>query len=773
MLTYHQVLTTDLALLTTAAEQWDTAAKKFESVQKDYESQVKAITTDGSWTGQANLAGKSAMQLTHDQYTAAAKEARAIASLLRDAHAQFTELRGKLKSAVADAEKDHMRIGDDGRATWTKRDDPAVLHDPDAPTAIAKAENSWNQRIAEAVRAFDDADQGVKLALTTAVQDATPDLLDGTPHGFNANAEGDIEKVEAKEAYELATKLNSTGHLDAKDMAEMQRLFRDNDHDKAFSQTLLSSLGADNTIKFTNKLNDLAYVADKKHKADYLTLETGLAGTLASATRVPDFKGQDGKPLKYGSAEYSKSYQDWMKTSDATFYDGWREGLKKAGVEKFDLESATNKTNVIGIGHDQKVRGYQSLATLMQQGSGYSPQFLADVTDDMVAAEKKDRDVWDLYGQFQGKETGWFANDPVDAALGIMSRDPATATAYLDPGAGGKDAQHRDNGRLNYFLHDRDWKFTNTTSWQGNIEHRAGDIEEKDSRVGLGAALEAATTGREPGSPMGKPGPHSEGQARVMQDTISILDANHQGDSIPGNLQQPLGRALIHYVPDTHDILDGLNPDKGRTQGLPRIQGSGDDSHLANNQASLIRVLRGVSDDKDTFAALHYAELSYSAERLAGGAQNIDTKDSIHDWETRGAEVGKVSGIYNSIAHDIVLDKRDSGVQWVNDVARYAYHGIGTPITMIPIIGDEAQRTVDAVTYEQSKIAISNRENTARAEGSDIYSRGIDATNTLIDKWAEGRNVEKSNAVTGMRREAGQSFTEGRDAAYTALRTAK
>ncbi|MEU8583531.1 hypothetical protein [Streptomyces abikoensis] len=765
-------MTTDLALLTTAAEQWDAAAKKFESVQKDYESQVKAIASDDTWTGQASLAGKTTMRLTSEQYTAAAKEARAIASLLRDAHGQFTDLRGKLKSAVAEAEKDHMRIGDDGRATWTKRDDPAVLHDPDAPAAIAKAEDSWNRRIADLVRAFDDADQGVKLALTSAVQDTTPDLLNDTPHGFNANAEGDIEKVEAKEAYELATKLNSKGHLDTKDMAELQRLFRDNDHDQAFSRTFLSSLGAEGTLTLTNKLNDLAHVADKKHQAGYLTLETGLANSLASATRVPDFKGPDGKPLKYGSAELSRSYQDWLKTSDATFYNGWREGLKKAGVEKFGLQSATNQTNVIGIGHDQKVRGYQSLATLMQQGSGYSPQFLADVTDDMLAAEKKDRDVWDLYGQFQGKETGWFAHDPVDAALGIMSRDPDTATAYLDPDAGGQDAQHRGNGRLNYLLHDRDWKFTDTTVWRGNTEYHAGDIEEKDARAGLGAALEAAATGREPGSPAGKPGLHTEGQARVMQDTISILDSGQTGDSIPGNLQKPLGRALVDYVADTHNILDGEDSYKGSNATGPHSEENGK-SRITNDQASLIRVLRGVSDEDATFATLYHAERAHSAGIIADGTHQGDPSNAIGDWSHRASRVGKVSGVYNSIGADIILDRRDKDVGWVNDTARYTYHGVGVPLTMIPIVGDEAQRALDAVTYEWSKDVITEKENRARADSSQNYAASLGGTYELIDKWAGGRQAAGSTAVGIMKDEAEQSYTAGRDAGYTALRTPK
>ncbi|MER6067562.1 hypothetical protein ABT187_01640 [Streptomyces sp. NPDC001817] len=104
----------------------------------------------------------------------------------------------------------------------------------------------------------------------------------------------------------------------------------------------------------------------------------------------------------------------------------------------------------------QKIRGYQSLATLMHQGHGYSPWIVADVAADMIAAEKKDPNIWDLYGKFSDKDgDGWFANDPVDGALEVMSRNSEGATGHLDPGtAVGK-------GRLDYLLGhghgSRDW----------------------------------------------------------------------------------------------------------------------------------------------------------------------------------------------------------------------------------------------------------------------------------------------------------------------------
>ncbi|MFD4880066.1 hypothetical protein ACFWOB_42815 [Streptomyces sp. NPDC058420] len=73
--------------------------------------------------------------------------------------------------------------------------------------------------------------------------------------------------------------------------------------------------------------------------------------------------------------------------------------------------------------------------TLMQQGRGCSGQFLEDTADDVRHAEESSlaaghtESVRALRDDFAGKDRGWFANDPLDGVLGIMSDDPATSTA--------------------------------------------------------------------------------------------------------------------------------------------------------------------------------------------------------------------------------------------------------------------------------------------------------------------------------------------------------
>ncbi|MCC3766636.1 hypothetical protein [Streptomyces sp. UNOC14_S4] len=705
-------MTTDLSSLTTAADKWDAAAKDFEGIQKTYDSQVKSVGFDGSWTGQANLYAQPNMQQTSGQYAAAAKEARAIASLLRDAQAQFTDLRSKLKSVVAEAEKNGLKVSNDGTVSSAVPTDRAAMHDPDYQAVLAKEaslRSTWAQNIADAVQAFDDADQGVKMALTSAVKDT--DLFDGNPNSFNAQAEGDLEKAEAKETIRVAEKIRSGKGLDANELAEAPWLFRTVAQDKKASQFVLDTIGADGTIELSNRLNGLAGSGDKAHKQAYEAIQSALAGTVSTATQDPK----------------------------SPFYDKWREGLRKAGTKNFG-----SKTD--------PVYGYPSFVSLMEHHDKYGKRFLNDLGDDIIAAEKKHQDIWTKWRDHPG-----ISNDPLDHLLGVMSKNPEAATSFLDPGANGK------NDHLQYLLKDRHWPRI-TVNGPGMLASRSDPASE----AGLGLAIEAAATGREPDSAMGKPGPHQEGQARVLQQTISILDADGKGDSIAANLRKPIGRALNDYVADTHSIFNGQD---SPIAGSKDIRGSGNNAHIANAQASLIRVLRGVADDDETFAMLYRSENAYMAGVLSSGENRSDTGNSIGNWNNRADEIGGVRGIYNSVGADVILDNRDNRVAWANDTARYGYHGLGTLANKLPILPDEAQRMVDSLTYEWSKDVIAEANNRARMEGSQHYAVGLDGTYEIVDRWADGRQIDRNTvAVESMRRQAKNSYSAGRDAALDALR---
>ncbi|MGX4690057.1 hypothetical protein [Streptomyces sp. JNUCC 63] len=545
---------------------------------------------------------------------------------------------------------------------------------------------------------------------------------------------------------------------------------RDNSGNQVFSQTMLDSLGPDKTLKLANKIGDLAYFDDTKHKSAYLQINSGLSDSLATATRVPDFKGVDGKHLRFGSREYYDAFNNWVRTDDARFYTKWREALREHGDDPYDLKVAGEKVNVIAKGHDQQVRGYQSLATLMQQGYGYSPQFVADVTDDMISMEKDHPGIWNLYGDFSGKDhDGWFANDPVDGVLKVMSRDPEAATGYLDPGMDGGDAEHRANDRLRYLL-DRDSDFVKTTSWRGaggNTEVDTGTVDESDARRGLGAAIEAATTGRVPGSDNKVDGTHTVEQARIMQDTISLLDRGAKGDSIDANLQGSLARSISTYAPDTHNILtEDAHYDYN---GGGDVRSDKDGGHINVSKETLTRVLRGASDSGGNFAMLYEAERAQAAEALASAPDSPGR--GTENWDIRARDAGKGIGTFNAIGSDVILDDQDAKKEWADDMAKYVYHAGGAPITIIPGVGDAAQRVLDAATYEWSKDVKAEADQFAKKETSADLAAKSQGTHDLINQWAATRGLDYKNdaIVINMRDEASQSYITSRTAAFATL----
>ncbi|MFF1498795.1 hypothetical protein ACFVZR_02680 [Streptomyces sp. NPDC058316] len=771
MLTYQDVVLIKLDPLTTAAAKWDEMAKAFKAVEDLYKGQVQPVAEDGSWQGLAVGSAAAQFKATRAQLQGAQTEAKAMASLLRDAHGQFVTLCKVVTDTVARAVADDMSVNDKGEASYDFSKTAKFHNDPDYSDFVQKrkaAEQTWTKRIKDAVQAVDDADQGAQLAfrkaagVKTGLEKAIPGMAQ---HGFNTRALGDIELYEAREAKEYADRILDGDKLSAAERAEWDRLYRDNADTKEFSRTLLDSLGPEKTIKLGNKLNDLAYFDDTGNKKDYLGLEKGLANTIAGATRVPEFKDEHGKPIAYGTKAYREKFDAWTKSDDASFYNDWRKGLQKAGVEQYDLEAAGEKI-AIGRGHDQQIRGYQGLVTLMQQGDHYSPQFLADVTDDMIAAEKKDKNIWDLYGEFEGKNDGWFANDPVDGSLQIMSKDPVASTGYLDPGAGGDDAEHRTNDRLKYLM-DRDTDLVNNTGWRGNIDYVAADTEDADAKSGLGAAIEAASTGSPAGSDTGRDGHHTLEQTRVMQDTIALLDRHDNAESVPGNMQSPLARALADYAPDTHNIF-AQEADYDWESGGD-IRSDKDGAHLNVGQASLTRMLRGVAEDPKDFAMLYEAERFQAAEGLGNAPDSPG--HGTENWDVPARRTATGLGALNAIGADIILDDRDNRKAWADDVARYTYHLGGAPLTMIPGVGDTAQRVLDAATYEWSKDIKAEADQIAKAETTkDLMAKNM-ASHDLINQWADGRGKDyvHDKAVQNMRDEASQTYITARTTALSVL----
>ncbi|MFD7630963.1 hypothetical protein ACFV7Q_33910 [Streptomyces sp. NPDC059851] len=203
-LNYHEVMTTNFGLLGTAAGKWETMAGELKKVETRYGNTVQKITMTENWAGFSSVSAQKGFAATRYEYAAAQVQAKAIASLLRDAQEKFTDLKKKLESAREDAIAAGMTVSAEGRVAFdysklTPGERSAYHHDPDGQKAVTEAVGKWQKHIDDRVKAVTELDQNIKSVLETAVIDSNKDGLgkgaDMSLSGFNAGATGDLNQA--------------------------------------------------------------------------------------------------------------------------------------------------------------------------------------------------------------------------------------------------------------------------------------------------------------------------------------------------------------------------------------------------------------------------------------------------------------------------------------------------------------------------------------------------------------------------------------------------
>ncbi|MEU0004211.1 hypothetical protein ABZ079_07895 [Streptomyces sp. NPDC006314] len=191
MPTYYEVMHTDLSKLSQAADKWDAMAEDFGKLATRYKQDVHRISMGEGWAGLSAQAASARFEVTLKEYEGARKEAKAVASLLRAAHTEFQALKKKAEAVRDDAVKAGMRVSERGVVTFDldrlgQGARTAYAHDPDYQESVRTTAQQWADRIGDAVKAVNEADEGLRLALAAAVKDS--DASDGTINGFNRDA---------------------------------------------------------------------------------------------------------------------------------------------------------------------------------------------------------------------------------------------------------------------------------------------------------------------------------------------------------------------------------------------------------------------------------------------------------------------------------------------------------------------------------------------------------------------------------------------------------
>ncbi|MEU7153007.1 hypothetical protein AB0B15_34090 [Streptomyces sp. NPDC045456] len=732
MITYEQLYNVPVSSLSWAADQWDIMINKLKAMDEACTNEVVKPFGRAGWT---SFDGTSAIAQVRvaavdQEFSDALQEAKGIRGVLHDAYEELKKHQDDLRRiADEDAKRDGLFVSAKGEITprHDLSQDSGAQHDPDGQEAIAAQNRKIEALKARIEKVLNDAAETDRAAATALRHNLGNDNAD-----FNGKAVTSIDADEAARASGLLGKLDKDGKLSQHDLNELERVMEHNQHDPEFNRMLLNKLGPKKTLELAEELDRIHGDEDvyQVHRKQYATIQQSLANGIGAANQ------------------------------DQGFSEQWRKDMRALGTEQIG-DAAANRHTL----------GYQALTGLLKHGDGsrFPAHMTTGLTDDIIEAERKDPGLWDEHDQVtRGTDIDAVAvQDPVDDMLGIMSKDPDTATRYLDPAHdGGKN-------RLEYLLDKRDWPNLEVmeTTGRGDVLDTK-QVEATNSRTGLGNVLEAATTGAQPGHEHTRYGGHTAGQARIMHDTIERLDSDNGGDKIPHNMQKPLARALSDYTEDTHNIIAGGHDGYGSVKdGRPDAwHREGEDKyHIGVPESSVLRVLRGVSDDPENYAQIYEAERFYAAEQMAKSP--TDPGGAHANWETPARDAGNVLGAYNAIGTDVILDDRDGKKQWADDTAKYVYHGAGIPLTAVPVVGDTAQRLLDQSTYDWSKDVKASADAKATDEGAEKNAAGVDGTYDLIDRWATVRGQDtESNPIRQVKQEAEQSYGTSRSSALGVLR---
>ncbi|MDI3408394.1 hypothetical protein [Streptomyces cavernicola] len=685
MILFGDLYHLDVSVLKAAADRWQERILLLQGLDEQYAKGVVAPFDAAGWNSMDPTSAVARVRVlsADKEFSDAWAEAKGIQAVLGDAHDDLKKCQDDLHQLVRDAKKDGVAVSDTGKVSLIDPDKKGDERNGLLPSANETKLLYWKGQIELVLITAYNADQSAVTALKRNAGKRSD--------GFNDNTTRSIDQDEAQRAARLLKKYESGEKLSPGQLKELERVMVHNNKDPEFSRMVLNGLGPEGTLRLAEDL-EKSQAVDGKTGERYGNIQSSLANNIATANR------------------------------DREFSEQWRKDMAKLGTQRPEGDSTGPY-------------GYQTLTTLLEQGDrgSYPPHMVQGLTDDIIAAERKNPDIWDETQRIRSgdePDTGKIV-DPVDDMLGIMAENSETATDYLDPKGG--------NDNLKYLLDDREWP-------QHNVEERArrtenlidsSQIDPSNSRVGLGGLLQAATTGAEEGPP------HTAAEARVMRDTINLLDAPPHHEEIPKNLRQPLGNALADYTGDTHEILAGINTDythevpgaKGSNPGADGVFGDQEGAHIATDPRKLVHLMRAVSDDPEAYGTMHKAEIAHISDLM--GPSEGGTAASIEDPARDGA---LALGAYDSIRNDTINDKRDDANAQADWKAKAIYHVGGAAITGVPYIGDTAQRILDTWTWDVSNQEKGKNGDDAAADVADHSFESEREMTFIIDTWADAEH---------------------------------
>ncbi|WP_224283220.1 WXG100 family type VII secretion target [Streptomyces sp. LS1784] len=730
MLSYAIVRNATFEPLHAAAEEWKTLQARYTGLKDRLTNEVANKLAAG-WEGEAATQARAQIQKAAEQIDAAGKESADISGLLADAAQQFAAAQTRLKKiADEDGPANHLQVDGTGKVTDVHPllKDKSAQADPDYERVFLpqrkRAVEDLVHSLEAALQQAADADQAAAWALRS-------DPNGANDYSFNANGYHNLKdaaeaRKDLSDALALAGK--GGGNLSVEEVTKLNALLEKRKNDPAFAEQFATTLGPRGTLEFWRDANDPAKFGaySKERNEAVKKLQASLGATLGTATQ-----------------SHSKPMQDWENE------------MLKLGPQVINHP-----------GGGPQPRGYQLMSSLMRSGE-YDTDFLNSYGDSLLKFERATKTdpqliwapdstqpSWDHLGDGRGG----------DAMVGFMeslSHNPQASTRFLDPG------DPRTNDHLTYLLDERRWP-----------EEMGRDGKHVQGQHSLGLAIEAAATGDRAGQE-DSVRHHSEAQARVMRDTVNMLDGGIGNEKLPAGMQRPIANALADYASDTHDILSGTNraakDHAGEDASGVWVDPVTGETRMATDKGSLIRVLRGLADDPESHHVVQQAEMVHVAQQLAELPPNVGEKE----WKGVMANSSVALGVYDAVQADAILDQRDDDTKVEAWRAKGMYQGIGTPLKLVPIPGvaDVAQSLLGSgiMGWQMSATEEINAAAAGKIEANTLTGAngrsGHEGISAMVEKWQQqraGLNPD-SPAVDWDEQQMRTIYNTGRSDAATAL----
>ncbi|WP_030861788.1 hypothetical protein [Streptomyces sp. NRRL F-2747] len=452
---------------------------------------------------------------------------------------------------------------------------------------------------------------------------------------------------------------------------------------------LLKAKGDDMSPEEFDKLNaDLA-----KYKDDRLFQET--LATAIGPRGLLDFWADLADPSDGGTLQRSRHDQfgDFQRNlsltlagatqSDSPAMRTWENDMVRLGEERIQTRGS-------------QVYGYQVMSNLMRSGD-WDNRFLNDYGNALVATEKKMKLPGNYWNggvppvpkmNFIGED---FGRDPMTGFMTGLAASPHAATEFF--------STTRPTDNAQYVLGDRQ-TFDDTP-----LDSKDGN----SAREATGAALVAAATGVNPNDATARPADLTPEHRQVLDRSLKYL--SERGDDFPSEMRDDMAKILSTHSDVVHHSASSLADDSNDPRLLDRHQ--------------LLEVSKQVSRDQDSYGMLNEA-MNREMIKDIHADHPSDPKENL-------LRAGATVGFLEEARYQALKTDKDDP-SWD---AKWLYHGFGGAANFIPVVGDAAQRGVDALAYqwqldEQARI---NAE-TTRQNGETFTARERQLQ-ALADEWAE------------------------------------